>query len=45
MWKDTMLIVNTDHGFLLSEHEYWAKNIMPWYNELSHIPFFIWRCV
>jgi arylsulfatase A-like enzyme len=21
MWKDTMLIVNTDHGFLLSEHD------------------------
>lgn len=42
MWKDTMLIVNTDHGFLLNEHEYWAKCIMPYYNEIAHTPFFIW---
>lgn len=26
MWKDTMLIVNTDHGFLLGEHDRWAKS-------------------
>ena len=25
MWKDTMLIVNTDHGFILSEHNWWGK--------------------
>lgn len=42
MWKDTMLIVNTDHGFLLGEHGYWAKNYMPLYEEISHIPLFIW---
>ncbi len=42
MWKDTMLIVNTDHGFLLGEHGYWAKNYMPLYEEISHIPFYIW---
>ena len=42
MWKDTMLIVNTDHGFMLDEHDYWGKNIMPWYNETAHIPMFIW---
>lgn len=29
MWKDTMLIVNTDHGFLLGEHDWWGKSIMP----------------
>ena len=22
MWKDTLLIVNTDHGFLLGEHDW-----------------------
>ena len=43
MWKDTMLIVNTDHGFLLGEHGYFAKNYMPTYNEIAHIPFFIWN--
>ena len=42
LWKDTMLIVNTDHGFLLGEHGYWAKSIMPYYNEVAHIPFFVW---
>lgn len=42
MWKDTMLIVNTDHGFLLGEHQWWAKNVMPMYNEIAHIPLFIW---
>ena len=24
MWEDTMLIVNTDHGFLLGEHDWGA---------------------
>ena len=42
LWKDTMLIVNTDHGFLLSEHNWWGKILMPYYNEIAHIPFFIW---
>lgn len=42
MWEDTMLIVCTDHGYLLGEHDWWAKNIMPWYNETIHIPLFIW---
>jgi arylsulfatase A-like enzyme len=43
LWKDTMLIVNTDHGFLLGEHDWWGKNIMPLYNEVACIPFFIWH--
>ncbi len=42
MWDDTMLIVNTDHGFMLAEHDVWGKNIMPWYNENARIPLFIW---
>ena len=42
MWNDTMLIVCTDHGFLLGEHDWWAKNIQPWYNENAHTPLFIW---
>lgn len=46
LWKDTMLIVNTDHGYLLGEHDWWAKTIMPFYNEIAHMPMFIWdpRC-
>ena len=42
LWDDTMLIVNTDHGFLLGEHGWWAKSVQPWYDELVHLPLFIW---
>lgn len=41
MWNDTMLIVNTDHGFLLGEHEWWGKNVAPMFNEIACTPFFI----
>lgn len=46
MWKDTMLIVNTDHGFMLTEHNWWGKIVMPYYEEIAHTPLFIWdpRC-
>lgn len=42
MWEDTMLIVNTDHGFLLGEHGWWGKTTMPIYNEIARIPLFIY---
>ncbi|AWT59965.1 MAG: Choline-sulfatase [Candidatus Moanabacter tarae] len=42
LWKDTMLIVWTDHGFLLSEHGWWGKGRMPWFNHLANTPFFVW---
>jgi arylsulfatase A-like enzyme len=42
LWDDTLLIVNTDHGFLLGEHGWWAKCAMPFYEEISHTPLFIW---
>lgn len=41
LWKDTMLIVNTDHGFLLGEHDYIGKNFPPMFDEVIHTPFFI----
>lgn len=41
MWKDTALIVNTDHGFLLGEHDCLGKNFPPLYDELVHLPFFL----
>lgn len=46
LWKDTLLIVNTDHGFLLGEHGQWAKCHCPFYDEVAHTPLFIWdpRC-
>lgn len=42
LWDDTMLIVNTDHGFMLGEHGHWAKCYFPFYNEISNTPLFIW---
>ena len=42
LWEDTMLIVCTDHGFLLGEHDWWAKMRMPWWNELANTPLFVW---
>jgi len=41
LWKDTMLIVNTDHGYLLGEHGWWSKIVMPCYDEIVHTPLFI----
>ncbi len=41
-WSDTLLIVNTDHGLLLGEHEWWSKGAMPLYNEVANIPCFVW---
>jgi len=43
LWEDTALIMSTDHGFLLSEHDWWAKVIMPNYQEISHIPLMIYH--
>jgi arylsulfatase A-like enzyme len=42
LWEDTMLIVWTDHGFLLGEHRWWGKGGAPLYEEISHTPFFVW---
>ncbi|MDR6906629.1 arylsulfatase A-like enzyme [Agromyces sp. 3263] len=42
LWRDTMLIVCTDHGFLLGEHGWWGKSVMPWYDESIHTPLYIW---
>jgi arylsulfatase A-like enzyme len=42
LWRDTMLIVNTDHGYLMGEHDWWAKCRMPFYQEVAHIPLWIW---
>lgn len=41
LWKDTMLIVCTDHGFLLGEHQWWGKTA-PLYQEVVNTPFFIY---
>jgi arylsulfatase A-like enzyme len=40
-WKDTAVILTTDHGHLLGEHGYWAKNYTFDYKELVHIPLMV----
>ena len=42
LWKDTMLIVNTDHGFLMGEHDWWAKVMTPFFQEIAHIPAWVY---
>ncbi len=42
LWEDTLLIVNTDHGFLLGEHDWWGKCAMPFYDEIARMPLFVW---
>lgn len=42
LWKDTLLIVTTDHGFLLGEKGWMGKNVTPMYEEVTHLPFFVY---
>lgn len=41
LWDDTAVIFTTDHGFMLGEHGFMAKNYMPAYNEVFHIPLIV----
>lgn len=43
LWADTALVVSTDHGFLLGEHECWGKNLMPVFDEQARIPLMIYH--
>lgn len=43
LWADTALVLTTDHGFLLGEHDWWGKNVMPVYDELARIPLMIYH--
>lgn len=38
MFEDTLIIMTTDHGYFLGEHDYFGKNYMHLYNELAHLP-------
>ena len=41
MWQDTAFFYTTDHGYMLGEHDFLAKNYMPAYNEVFHIPLIV----
>ena len=40
-WDDTLVVFTTDHGFMFGEHGFMAKNYMPAYNEVFHIPLLV----
>lgn len=40
-WQDTIVVLTTDHGTMLGEHDYWMKNAMPVYNEIARIPLIV----
>jgi arylsulfatase A-like enzyme len=42
LWQDTSVIFTTDHGHLLGDYGYWAKNYMFDYAKLAHIPLIVY---
>lgn len=41
LWENTALIVMTDHGHFLGDHDWWGKPSCPQHREIAHIPLFI----
>ncbi len=41
LWRDTWLVLSTDHGLLLGEKEFLGKNRPPFYNEVAQIPLLV----
>jgi arylsulfatase A-like enzyme len=41
LWDDALIAFTSDHGYMLGEHGFMAKNYMPAYNEVFHIPFML----
>ena len=41
LYEDTMVIMTTDHGYFLGERNYFGKNFMHSYNEVSNIPLIV----
>lgn len=42
LWDDTMVIVCTDHGHYLGEHDLFGKPGVPQYEALGHTPLFVY---
>jgi arylsulfatase A-like enzyme len=41
LWRDTVVIVCTDHGHYLGEHDTWGKPAVPVRRALGHIPLLV----
>lgn len=41
MWRDTAVVLTTDHGLILGEHDWLGKNRMPLYNEIVRLPLLV----
>lgn len=41
LWKDTMVILTSDHGHMLGEHGVTGKNLFPAWNEMCRIPLLV----
>lgn len=41
LWKDTMVILTTDHGHFLGEHQWVGKGTFPQHQTIAHIPLMI----
>jgi arylsulfatase A-like enzyme len=41
LWKDTMIVLCTDHGHYLGEKDIWGKPAVPLYDTMSRIPLLI----
>ena len=43
LWSKVALVLSTDHGFMLGEHDWWGKNRMPFFDEIARIPLLVWH--
>ncbi|SIR74775.1 Arylsulfatase A [Haladaptatus litoreus] len=43
LWDETMVVVTSDHGFLLGDHGWVGKNDSPLYDVLARTPLMIWH--
>jgi arylsulfatase A-like enzyme len=41
LWRDTLVVLTTDHGTMLGEHDYWMKIQPPVYNETAFLPLIV----
>ncbi len=43
LWDETMVVVTSDHGFNLGEHDWMGKPTAPDYDELARTPLLVWH--